>query len=171
MEPLVDEPEDRTVIPLNKKKILLLFLGCLVAVAGAIWMITKGDIIIGWVVLILPGLAVVFLLFKLSDMKPGLIVNKAGLINNSSGIAAREVLWSDVCDMAVFESKSTKMVFLNVHNPEQYIDREKNVLVRFILRQNFNMYGSPIGISTVGLKISFDELLDILNRYYTMSRN
>jgi hypothetical protein len=49
-----------------------------------------------------------------------------------------------------------------VNNPNEFIDRQKNILVRKNVETNFKKFGSPIQISTNGLKIKFEELYELM---------
>ena len=161
---------DRREIPLNKKKLVLVFLGSMIFVVAGVWMIAViGQlfaIIVGYVAILFGGSAATVCIFKLLDNKPGLIISKTGLTDNSSWVAAGEIPWSDIRGISAAKISGQNYIFLYVDNPEQYINRQKNSIRRYMVRQTFNMYGTPLAISLIVLKIRFDELLEILDEYY-----
>jgi hypothetical protein len=42
--------------------------------------------------------------------------------------------------------------------PEKYIERAKNIISKKAMKTNHKMYGSPLSITSISLKISFDNL-------------
>ena len=168
--------EQRIEIPISKAKIVLMLTGALAFVALGLWFvisppaiqtfqwITPATIkIVGYVSIIFFGLCAFFCIRKLSDKNPGLIIDEKGLIDNSSGLSAGPILWSDIENLSVIEIHGQKLIMLHVKNPQHYIDRHTNLLKRKGMELNNKMYGTPLSISSNGLKTSFDYLLTILN--------
>ena len=59
---------------------------------------------------------------------------------------------------------------LHVKNPQEYIDKQTSGFKRKILEMNFNMYATPLSITSNALQIKFDDLFHILNDHLTASR-
>ena len=172
---------DELVIELSKGKIILLILGSLVFVAGGAWMLSMGpedmkDMIplfrnvllvhiVGILSIVFFGMAAVLGLKKLFDKKPGLVFNSAGIMDNSSGISAGFIPWSDILGAKTYEVVNQKMLVILLRNPEVYIERG-NPLMRFLNKRNSSMCGSPITINSKALKMNFAELLSTFQRYY-----
>jgi len=192
MEPLVDEPEDRREIPLSKTKLLMLFLGSVAFVAGGIWFVVAPPIMerslifkhpvmvaaVGWVSIIFFGYCAIIYFCKLFNRTPAFVVNKTGLTVNACGaaIGIGTILWSDVTGITVYEDPKEcqvrfKWICLIVQNPDHYIDKQSNTKRRSTMCRSYNVCGTPIAISSSGLKISFEKLLEVLKEYYAMSRN
>lgn len=96
------------------------------------------------------------------DNKPGLIIDQTGLTDNSSGVSAGRILWSDIADISVIEIHRQKLIMLQVTNPQDYIDKQKSEFKRKMMQMNYKVYGTPLSITSNGLHISFDELLSTL---------
>ena len=96
------------------------------------------------------------------DNKPGLIIDQTGLTDNSSGVSAGQILWSDIEDISVLEIHRQKIIMLQVRNPQDYIDKQTSGFKRKMMQMNYKMYGTPLSITSNGLKVSFDELLSTL---------
>jgi hypothetical protein len=107
------------------------------------------------------GLCAFFLVRKLGDRKPGLVIDSRGLLDNSSGVSAGQILWSDIDRISVIEIHGQKLIMLQVTNPQHYIDKQTSGFKRKLMTMNYEMYGTPLSISSNGLKISFDELLSM----------
>ena len=168
-------PGQQIEIPLNKSKIILMLIGSLAFIAIGCWFVIAPPTIensywgspakltiAGYLSIVFFGLCAFVFLRKLPDNKPGLIIDDTGLVDNSGGLSAGRILWSDVEDISVMEIHSQKMIMLHVTNPQQYIERQKNMFKRKGMEMNNKMYGTPISITANGLKTSFDELLNIL---------
>jgi len=177
------ESGQRMEIVLSKSKIVLMLLGALTFVAIGLWFVIAPPIIensywgnpakiavAGYASIIFFGLCAFFFIRKLQDNKPGLIIDDTGLVDNSSGLSAGHILWSDVENISVIDIHRQKLIMLQVKNPRQYIDRQTSLLKRKGMELNNKMYGTPISITPNGLKITFENLLTILTKKLQASR-
>lgn len=173
----------RIEIALSKSKIVLMLFGALAFVAIGLWfVITPPTIensywgnptkiaIAGYASIIFFGLCAFFLIRKLPDKKPGLIIDDIGLVDNSSGLAAGQVLWTDIENISVIEIHRQKLIMLQVKNPQHYIDKQTSLFKRKGMELNNKMYGTPLSITANGLKTSFDKLLTLLTDKLRASR-
>jgi hypothetical protein len=71
------------------------------------------------------GLCAAFFISKLPDVKPGLIIDNTGLIDNSGALSTGQILWTDIVNISVLEMQKEKLLMLEVKNPQDYIDRQK----------------------------------------------
>lgn len=119
--------------------------------------------IAGYASIVFFGICAFVLIKKLPDNKPGLVIDETGLTDNSSGVSAGQILWSDIEDISVIEIHRQKLIMLQVKKPQDYIDKQANGFKRKMMQMNYKMYGTPLSITSNSLKIKFDELLNILN--------
>ena len=173
----------RIEIPLSKTNIFLMLIGSLTFVAiGLSFVITPPTIqnsfwgnptkivIAGYASIIFFGLCAFFFIRKLPDNKPGLIIDNIGLTDNSSGVSAGQILWSDIEYISVIEIHRQKLIMLHVKNPQDYIDKHTTGFKRKMMKMNFKMYGTPLSLTSNGLKISFNELFTTLTNKLNASR-
>lgn len=173
---------DEHVIKLSKKKLVLFILGSCLLVAVGYWMtqLSPSDmdeeniwIEIPWFV---HGVGVAMMLFftfggaliikKLVDNKPGMVLNAKGIYDNASGVSAGFIPWSEIKGLSVFEVDSlNKQLLIEVAFPEKYIE-VGNPLLRAINRSNYKMTGHAIAITPSALNGSFEEVIDVCNRYF-----
>ena len=167
----------RIEIPLSKSKIISMLIGALIFVAIGLWFVVappKIDnsywdnptkiAIVGYASIIFFGLCAVVLTRKLPDTKPGLIIDDKGLTDNSSGLSAGHILWTDIKNISVLEIHKQKLLMLEVNNPQDYIDRQDSLFKRKGMQLNYKMYGTPLSITANGLKIPFKELLALVTQ-------
>jgi hypothetical protein len=93
-----------------------------------------------------------------------------GLVDNSSGVSGGEILWEDIESFSVIEIHRQKLIMLHVKNPQDYIDKQTSSFKRKMMQVNYNMYNTPLSITSNTLQIKFDDLLNILNLYLKESR-
>lgn len=165
----------RIEIPLSKSKLVLMLSGALAFVAIGLWFAIAPPTIdnsywgnpvkmaiVGYASIIFFGLCAFYLIRKLPDSKPGLIVDHEGLTDNSSGLSAGRVLWADIVNLSVIQIHKQKLIMLHVKNPQEYIDRQTSLFKRKSMELNYKMYGTPLSITANGLQTSFEDLLSIL---------
>lgn len=170
-------------IELSKQKLFLLLLGCIGFVALGISFIINPTINnhsiysnspilfgVGTASVLFFGFIAIFNIRKIFDNKPGIVISKTGLTDNSSAAAAGEILWNDIEDISVIEIKRQKIIMIYVKNPTEYINKQPNSFKRGIMQLNFKMYGTPISISSNALKTNHKDLLTILKERLTISR-
>ena len=121
----------------------------------------------GIISLLFGGLGVIAFCWSFFDAKPGLVINRQGVIFTDGSL----VPWTDINDILVqnilISGKSRqevrrKFVTLMVKNPQDYIDKQTNLLKRKMAEMTFNICGSPISIGTNVLRISVDDLHSLL---------
>ena len=162
-------------IPLSKKKMMLTFLGaCVFVILGILFVlnpekytsiiIRNHNIILvsGISSILFFGLVAISIFRKLSDKNAGLIINSEGINDNSSGVSAGFIPWSDIEEIKISQVVNQKFLMLIVNNPEDYLNKIKNPLKRNAMKMNLKSYGSPISISSNALQTNFEDLEKLL---------
>jgi len=119
---------------------------------------------LGLVAIAFFGIAGLVVFKKLFDNKPALILNKAGIVDNSSSGSARFIPWSEVVGARIVDVQRQKMLVIDVRDPQEYIARG-NLLKQTLNKATYKMVGSPISISSVALAINFSELISLFDQY------
>jgi len=86
-------------------------------------------------------------------------------VDNSSGISAGRIPWSDIKGFAVSTIQKQRILTIEVHHPDKYVERAPP-LMRPLVRWNAKHYGSPVQISANALKIDFDTLVKSVTEAY-----
>lgn len=162
-------------IYLSKKKVALLFIASVLFVCIGIWGIIQPEELVstifrdplvirisGIVAVCFFGLGVLLTASKFFDSKPALIINESGITDNSNSASVGLIEWSDVQGIERVEILSTKILLVLIKNPNKYIARAKNTLAKKSMEANSKRYGSPISIVSNSLKISFDDLEQLI---------
>ncbi len=162
-------------IPLSKLKILILLVGSVIfVVLGVLFSYSPETFItsrfsnpeviriVGIIAVLFFGLTTIFLIRKLFDSKAGLIFDQNGIIDNSSGTSVGLIEWADIQGIDTLQIASSKFIILITNQPEKYIARARNSFAKRAMKANYQMYGSPICISSNALKIRFAELQTLM---------
>lgn len=164
-------------IPLSKGKLLLSTIGAFAFVAIGFWFVLAPPttyssffgpaviIVIGIISILFFGGIAILVIRKFFDQRPGLVIDEQGINDNSGGLSAGQILWADIEDFSVLQIQRQRLILILVKNPQDYLDRQSNGWKRKLMAMNYRQYGTPLSISTNGLKISFATLLEILKHH------
>lgn len=174
-------------IPLSKKKIYLIIAGSFLFVVAGIWLffnpnefqnisikLLRNPILIksiGIIGSIFFGITGVYGIRKLSDKKPGLIIDKNGITDNSNASSIGLIEWSDISEIKTSQVMSTKFIMIDVINPEKYIEKAKNGMKAKLMRANMKMYGTPLSITSNTLNYNFEELEKLIETEFRRNKN
>ena len=160
-------------IPLSRTKLLSMLAAAIAFVAIGVWFVVAPPdfrnpfwanraFVAGIGSIVVFGLFAIFLLRKLRDRTPGLVINERGIVDNAGAFPAGEIAWDDVVAFEGMEMSGQRMVLVFVRDAQPYIDRHTNAVKRKIVAMNAQMAGTPISISANSLQIEFEELLALL---------
>lgn len=142
----------------NKRKLLPLVGGALFFVLASILILGAAMkmqnhvimqlflITVGLIGILFFGLIVLVMLPKLFTRKAGLIVADEGLWDNSSGVSAGFVPWSDIKKLNYTFSGTNTFMVLMLKKPDKFIEKQKNPIKKLAMRINCKISGSPIHI-------------------------
>ena len=166
---------EKVVIPLSKGKIVLAILGSIGFVAASTWLWAIADAQTRFNPLTVRGAALVGSLFfgligvyccvKFFDRKPGLIMDREGLWDNSSAVSAGRIPWDEVTGLKVSTISGQRMLTIEVADPQKYVERGR-LHMRILNAANTKLTGSPINIASNGLRVDFDELQRLISEAF-----
>lgn len=170
------EQSNDTIIELSKAKLVLITMGSAAFVAMGLWMLSldakeiessreyNSTLFVygaAWASILFFGLCGFIGIKKLFDDRPGLIISAVGIQDNSSGISAGLIPWKDIAGVSQYQVKTQQFVSIMVSDTEKYAAKG-NLLKRMANRANIKMYGTPLSLSSNSLKISHNELFDLI---------
>jgi hypothetical protein len=161
--------EQKFEIGLNKKKFRNGFITstCL-AILGLILFSSTNNQIVEYGAVFISVLffssGIFHFLRKLADKKPGILIDDKGIQDNSSVVSFGFINWNDVKKFTKATAFKQDFLVVEVNNPDYYIKKEANFLIKKGMRNNFKHYGSPLIISANLLNCNLDELIIILEK-------
>lgn len=103
------------------------------------------------------------------DARGGLIINKSGIIDNSSAFSIGLIEWVDIQGFGMVQFRGIKMLLVFVSNPQKYLN-SASILNRISMRWNTRKHGTPFCISTGMLTCSYTELKSLVEQGYAMNK-
>lgn len=165
---------ERIEIYTSKKKSFLLLIGALAFVTASVWMflhaeemrrnplLIKGIAILG-MLFFGPGLFVI--LKKLISKQLALVIDYKGLGFNVRKSGDEYIPWSEVIDFKEIKIRQVRIIIIIVKDPQKWLEKEKSFFRKKLMQANMTNYGSPFNISTTGLNIKHDALMEKLSIY------
>ena len=177
---MANHDRDRLVVPLRRGRIALIVLlaAGFVVLGLSTWIYpdfgSRRNLlvkkVISGVVVVFFGAAGLSALWRLLDMRPGLVIDAEGIIDHSSGVSAGRIPWSDIRSLEVTGVQRRGFLTVVVKNPKKYLQRG-SFLKRQLVRANAKSFGGPIHISIDALKINSEELFKAVNDSFQKYRH
>jgi len=180
---IIKKQMEQVEIQLSKSKLTLMTIGSCAFVIIGTWFVINPSRFLSFIcrsttIIFVSGLSSIlffgfvwFYLFKkLFDKKPGLIISNKGIVDNSGGLSAGFIPWSDIKEIKETIIANQKFISVIVKNPQHYIDRQSTKFKRWLMERNYKWFGSAIGISANGLKYNFDELKLLIQTWFKQNR-
>lgn len=174
-----------TSIPLSKTKLFVFFaLGSTFVVLGW-WLVTLSDVEvmshkrfdsplfvhgIGLSSMVFFGVISLWIVRKLFDMAPGLVLNDEGLFENTNMFSMGLIAWADISRIEVREINKRRLIYVVLKDPEKYISACGRVK-QAILRATLTFGPSPVTIVPSSLALGADEVVALVSDYLSRYRN
>lgn len=150
-----------------------------VLIAGVYWFVTANfylaDLFSSFSVFLELACVVLLILFGLGaslffgllvfDLQNALVVNDDGLQFKSSFFTIKPINWDIVEHIGLFNTQNRDVYVVHIEQPKDFINTHQGLLIRFFLKVNNEITGSPIAIVYGLLEVGDSNLLEVLNRY------
>jgi hypothetical protein len=162
-------PECLAIASSKRKLAGLVVVSATCAAFGVTWWMAAGASLLGTgVAAVCVGglvLCALYGVLRIWDRTPGLVLDRDGIIDNSTGFAAGRVRWDEITDIRFRRIGRQRVVTIDVVDPRRFVERG-GAATRLVKRVNTATLGSPINIPTDGLAISPDALFRELEIFY-----
>jgi len=163
----------------SKKKSILLLLGSLIFVGLGIWFTLEANDLatsmnrnpillqgVGIFAILFFGLGIYAGIKRLVSSQLMLIISPKGLNVDPKKSITGLIGWNEILGFDEISIHGTKILIINVKNPDSWLEKEKNQLRRQLMKYNIENYSSPFNISSNGLNIDHAQLKNKLTRYW-----
>lgn len=166
-----------------KRKLLLLFLNLGFILLGLFLLIKANElkpfsmVSSVWIVRIAGATGILYFgillisYFKIIFRKDALVIDKDGIVENSSFNGVGRIYWSQISEIKRLDAGPVHYILIFVKEPDALIRENGNWFERWHLRNNLKRYRTPIVISMIWLHIYIDELESLLRNYLKEYRN
>ncbi len=169
-------------IEANKTMLLLMLTGSIGFVTIGIWILSNTILnkqletslllyFFGTICIIFFGIISISISNKLLSNKNGILIDKDGIHDFSSGVSAGLILWEDILGYTIQGVAKESFLFIKVKNPEFYINRKSNFISRIAMKANHKFYKTPIHIPARTIKCDLIELKKYIDHYYISYKN
>lgn len=165
---------DKIEIPLSKVKLLLILLGGLAfVVIGVIFIVNPEKFVsarmsdpellrlLGIASVLFFGILTIYAIKKLLGNPIGLVIDEDGITDNTNAAGVGLIKWADITRLERVQVKSTKILLVHISNPEEYLEKTKG-FKKLLIKGNYNMYGTPLSITSNTLKYNFNDLEQLI---------
>jgi len=119
------------------------------------------EIFFGTMSVLFFGFAAIVFFRILFYKKPGLVIDNTGIIYSTSS-SAKYILWENITGIKSYNLIIVRGIIIVINNPNEYIERYKNIVLKIMAKIDTKIQGSPIYIPTDVLKCKHKELVKIL---------
>ncbi len=167
-------------IPFGRRKLVIRILLCLLLLAMGGWLAFAPESvrssrysnpefirIAGWAALLFFGFALVFVVRSSLHSKPALIISNEGITENSTAMKPGLIPWEEITGLQEVRVSGQFLFVIFVKDPEKYITRQNNRILKGLMKLNHSQYGSPLSINVGALRISHVRLRQLLDEAYT----
>jgi len=164
-------PPERFAIPWSTKKLTgLVVMSAMLVVVGVLMSVVVADaptVVRGLGVLCIAffGTCGAYAVAKLFDRSPAVILDREGIIDNSSAGAVGRIRWDEISDLRVSTIGTQRFLTIDVVDVRRFAGRG-GVVRRLLNAGNVRLVGSAINIPTLTLAVSMDELFRQVEIFY-----
>lgn len=158
------------VIRAPRRKLLLLLACSLLLVGASAWLIVGSPV---WPLTIFPGgLGTLFfglcggwILSRLFSNRVSLILNREGLLDNSSAIPAGRIAWEQISRVGLFTVSSQRFLGIDVKD-RAALASQTSAFGRWLNAENAGITGYPVNIPSTAIDRSIEDLQALIERYW-----
>ncbi len=180
------ERTDSIGIYSSRKKSVLLLIGSVLFVAAGVYLflnaedmalkrsIFKNPLFVkaaGAAAVLFFGLGIYASIRALIRNRLILTIDNEGIDVNPEKRPSVKIAWKQITGISEVSIHGTRIIVIQVNNPEDWIDRESSAVRRKMMRFNVDYCGSPFNISANATQSSHAELMGILNDSLSKHRN
>ncbi|WP_396591261.1 STM3941 family protein [Allomuricauda sp. R78024] len=171
--------KDNIEIPLSRIKLVLIILGCAMFLALSVFILLNAENMqtrkaenpfimraIAVIAILFFGAILISVFKKLFQNRMGMIISDKGIWDNSNGVSIGLIEWQDIQNIRKSQVMLTKFLLIDVKNPEKYLNNASSKFKASIMRRNMQTYGTPISISSGGLKWGFRKIESTIIREF-----
>jgi hypothetical protein len=170
---------ERIEIYTSKKKSFLLLVGSIIFVVGGIYFILNSETIamnsfrnrspsfiksIGITSVLFFGLGIFVSIKQLMKNQLMLIIDRKGININPKKSLVEFIEWKYIESFNEIKIYNTKLITINVTNPEYWIEKENNSIRKKLMEYNTEKFYSPFNLSANSMNVNHNELMKILNQ-------
>jgi len=139
-------------------------------VAGSAWLVVGLPLtgltqVVGAAGLLFFGVAGGWILSKLFSHRISLILDREGLVDNSSAIPGGRIPWDQIARVGITSMNSQRFLGIDVRD-RKMLPSSDSAFRRWIDDVNLGLVGYPVNIPSTSIDRTLEELYDLIVRYW-----
>ena len=165
--------EDLVIYPKTGKMIILLLMSIVFVLLGGFLIYVGLEerimfVIIGIISILFFGFSGIFILNRLINKQPALIISKEGITDHSSYTAGGYIAWEEVRDITLYDLFNQRMIGIKLHDTDKFMSQQTGVK-KMLMNTNKNMVDAPVNIAEASLPIGIEQLYLIMMKKWKES--
>ncbi|AWB43562.1 hypothetical protein DCC85_04540 [Paenibacillus sp. CAA11] len=115
--------------------------------------------VIGVLCIVFFGFCLLYIVSKLNDRTPAVVVDEDGITDRSSYIAGGLIRWEEIRDIELYEFMNQSFIGIELYDSDSYLEKQRG-LRRLMMNANRGMVQATINISQSSLSTPLEELYD-----------
>ena len=163
----------------SKKKSFLLLIGSLLFVIAGIYAMANADDvsgfrhrdphygrILGMVTVLFFGLGIYGSIKQLLKNQLALLISERGLNINPNAAYSEYIDWKNIQGFSMINTAEDKLIIIEIDNPQYWLDKEKNKILKTLLKSNLKNYGSPLNFPANSINLTNSTVMNVLNENF-----
>ena len=151
----------------NKNMIRLLLLGAAIfVVIGILMLLWPGlDVearFIGSLCLAFFGACGVYLVRRIRDPSPAIVIDESGVLDNASAAGAGRVYWAEITEARICSYRGFRFLGIYLNDPATIIKRQ-TMAKRILMRLNHLLVGTPVNVPENVIPMGLKSLEETIN--------
>lgn len=173
----VHQPNDLVIYPSTTKTIGLVLAALVFVVLGVVFIGvgqtgeegSPGLVVIGGISVVFFGACLVYLVYRLFNRKPSLIVNDEGIVDHSSAIGGGELKWADIEEIMLYDYMGQRFIGIRLHDTETFLARQSG-LKKTLMKANQGLVQATVNITQVAVKMPLEDLYVLMMEKWERDR-
>ena len=158
------------VVRAPRYKLFFYFVLSLIMVAGSAWLALFPWVlfpvkVVGLIGILFFGLCGGWILAKLFSKRISLVLDREGLLDNSSALPAGRIPWDQIARMGIMKVENQRFLGIDVRD-RTLLPSSASAFRKWAEDFNLAVSGYPLGIPSTTIDRTLEELHDLIARYW-----
>ncbi|MCQ6562436.1 STM3941 family protein [Paenibacillus mendelii] len=161
-EELVFYPSPRKLLGLSAAAIMFVLIGgVMIGVSRNEEDSSVSILIIGLVSVLFFGLCLIYLLYRLLNRKPSVVLNDQEVVDDSSYIGGGRLRWDQIEEIMLYDFMGQRFIGIKLLDTPAFLSRQSG-LKKLLMKLNRGMVKAPINIAQQGITLPLEELYELM---------
>ncbi|UVI30804.1 STM3941 family protein [Paenibacillus spongiae] len=157
-EELVVYPSPRKLLGLCAASIIFVLIGGgMIAISLSEEDSSVPILVIGLISILFFGLCLIYVLYRLLNKKPSIVLDDQGIMDDSSYIGGGLLRWDQIEEIMLYDFMGQRFIGLKLVDTQAFLTQQSG-LKKVLIKLNRGMVKAPVNISQQGVTMPLGEL-------------